>query len=299
MRCPRLPKTGMEVNGVAEESRLEKMLRVLEYDRRIRISVLPLGKNALSREGYLPTERVMHTHPYCEQVKRTRIGVNRCMACKSLAVKKAVETGKPFGGTCIQGAWEAVCPVIKDGTVQAVVFVGGLLPPAEHPEGTPDSRARTGRTDPAYASLLQPMSEPSGYLETAQIVADYLLTLSVAYPAYPPHEREVYLPEAVMRYADTYYTGEISLKRLASIFYMNEKYLGRLFKKHTGMAFSEYVNRKRLEKEANLLEQTLTPIIGVAMDCGFNNVTYFYRLFSRCYGMSPAAYRKKRKGTSN
>ena len=45
-----------------------------------------------------------------------------------------------------------------------------------------------------------------------------------------------------------------------------------------------------------MLIGTDRPIIEIALDCGFNNVTYFYRLFKRKYDLSPAFYRKVRKG---
>jgi AraC-like DNA-binding protein len=58
------------------------------------------------------------------------------------------------------------------------------------------------------------------------------------------------------------------------------------------MSFHEYLNNLRLEKAAEKLRMNSAAITDVAMTCGFNNVTYFNRLFRKKYGMSPGQYKK-------
>ena len=276
-----------------ERSSLENLLAALERGNRLRISILPLGRTALVGKLRLPKERIIHAHPYCDKVKETPLGLKKCMACKSLAAKKAAEGKEPFCSYCIHGAWEAVVPVLRDGSVLAVVFVGGLL---EKP---------TRGLVPAYAGLLEQVPEAEPYIETGKVVADYILDTAKNDPTVLTHEKATGLG-ALIDYVDAYYTGDLTLKRLSRIFYINEKYLGRLFKKTTGLAFNEYLSRKRLYHAKELLEKTDRPILTIALDCGFNNTSYFYRLFGREFGKAPAAYRKTlgknsetKKGTEN
>ena len=81
------------------------------------------------------------------------------------------------------------------------------------------------------------------------------------------------------------------LPRLVSLCGVSPAYLARTLKAHTGQTPTEFVNGLRLEQAAILLTTTPQEIADVALDCGFENLSYFYRLFRRRYGRSPRAYR--------
>ena len=99
------------VVSVLDGSRLEKLLAALEYGKNIRITVLPLTRNPVSGEMFLSADRIIHSHPFCQTMKNTRTALEKCLACKELAINKAVVTGKTYGGTCVHGCYEAVSPV--------------------------------------------------------------------------------------------------------------------------------------------------------------------------------------------
>ena len=64
-------------------------------------------------------------------------------------------------------------------------------------------------------------------------------------------------------------------------------------KQYFNATVSDFVNEQRLNYATDLLINTNRPVIDIALDCGFNNVNYFYRLFKRKHGDSPNSYRKK------
>ena len=70
-------------------------------------------------------------------------------------------------------------------------------------------------------------------------------------------------------------------------------HLARTLKKHTGMTPSEIVNNARIEHAAGQLINTSEDIQNIALNCGFNNLSYFYRVFLRHYGLSPRRFRMK------
>ena len=57
------------------------------------------------------------------------------------------------------------------------------------------------------------------------------------------------------------------------------------------MSFARYVNEKRLEEAEKQLRESDKSILEIALDCGFENVTYFNRLFKRKHGIPPGKYR--------
>ncbi|MCR5795166.1 MAG: helix-turn-helix transcriptional regulator [Solobacterium sp.] len=72
---------------------------------------------------------------------------------------------------------------------------------------------------------------------------------------------------------------------------MTKTYLSALFRKETGLTFSEYVRRQRLSAAADLLKATQMTVEEIASYCGIPDANCFTRLFRREYGMSPVKYR--------
>ncbi|MFR2510835.1 MAG: helix-turn-helix domain-containing protein [Lachnospira eligens] len=65
-----------------------------------------------------------------------------------------------------------------------------------------------------------------------------------------------------------------------------------VFKNCTGTSFVTYLNDYRLIIAARILKTTTHPVIIVASDCGFDNISYFNRKFKEKYGVSPREFRK-------
>jgi AraC family cel operon transcriptional repressor len=70
-------------------------------------------------------------------------------------------------------------------------------------------------------------------------------------------------------------------------------HVARMLKKHTGMTPSDVVNQARLEYAAARLQDPGSKIQNIALDCGFNSLSYFYRVFHRRYGLTPRHYRQQ------
>ncbi|WP_394803527.1 helix-turn-helix domain-containing protein [Niabella hibiscisoli] len=66
------------------------------------------------------------------------------------------------------------------------------------------------------------------------------------------------------------------------------------FKKTTQITFSDFVNQYRIQKSCMLLHQDKS-ISEVCFECGFNNVTYFNRLFKQVMNETPSGFKKENK----
>ena len=66
-----------------------------------------------------------------------------------------------------------------------------------------------------------------------------------------------------------------------------------LFQRETGMAPIRFFLDLRMEKAAQTLTETVTPIKEIASQCGYSEVSHFNRAFSRHYGISPGRYRRR------
>ncbi|WP_284646127.1 response regulator [Paenibacillus silviterrae] len=84
---------------------------------------------------------------------------------------------------------------------------------------------------------------------------------------------------------------EISLYSVADRLYVNSSYLSRLFKQETGKAFSSYVLERKMEKAKALLQEGAR-INDVAAAVGYNDVSYFTRVFRKYWGVTPGEMRQ-------
>ena len=87
------------------------------------------------------------------------------------------------------------------------------------------------------------------------------------------------------------YTRKISLKEVAGISGLSAPYFSTVFKEEMGENFSNYLNRLRVEKAAAMLRETEYPINGISLSCGFEDQSWFSKIFKAFTGVSPCKYR--------
>jgi AraC-like DNA-binding protein len=88
---------------------------------------------------------------------------------------------------------------------------------------------------------------------------------------------------------------ELSLGMVAKAVNTSTFYFCKLFKKATGVHFTDYVSRVRVEKAKNLLLNPNLRISEIAYEVGFQSLTHFNRVFKKIIGQSPTEYRSKLK----
>ena len=87
----------------------------------------------------------------------------------------------------------------------------------------------------------------------------------------------------------------ISLTELAADMNQSVYQLSKRIKENTGLTFKELLQRKRLNQATYLLTTTKLPIDEIIYSVGYDNSSYFYRIFKKRFGMTPKAYRDKNK----
>ena len=262
---------------------LNDLIRSLEYGTKLHISVWYF--DPVCHELLLPSpEHIMHSSPFCDAAKSRPGGYTRCTRCKKQANAKALRTRRPFEGYCIHGLYEACVPVEYEGRVVCVVYCGNAAP-------DPDLlRAKNANLAEEFLDTVDCTATPRDCRRMADAVAGYIrLLLSQLPPAAP--DRSDYLIRNLKQYAESNYLYEIRLSDLAQIFHYNEKYIGRIFKKETGTSFRQYVNSLRLDHARKLLSTTDLSVLDISLRCGFNNVTYFNRVFKERFGRTPGQIR--------
>ncbi len=102
-------------------------------------------------------------------------------------------------------------------------------------------------------------------------------------------EQELVL--SVLRYVEEHYRGG-SLTEAAAQLHYDPAWLSREIKRRTGKNYTDLVQDKRLSQAAWLLKNTGKRVEDIALAVGYENLSYFYRIFTQKYGVSPRELRK-------
>ena len=94
-------------------------------------------------------------------------------------------------------------------------------------------------------------------------------------------------------YIDLNYRRKFTLTDMANALYISPNYLSDLFKKHTGMKFSDYLLEVRMEKSKEYLMDIQYKVGDISALVGFSDARYFSSTFRRRYGMSPLEFRSQ------
>jgi len=95
------------------------------------------------------------------------------------------------------------------------------------------------------------------------------------------------------RYIWENYTRKISLQEIAKASGLSAPYFSTIFKQEMGENLSNYLNRLRVEKASSMLINTNFPISGVAANCGFEDQSWFSKIFKNYTGLTPGKYREQ------
>ena len=95
-----------------------------------------------------------------------------------------------------------------------------------------------------------------------------------------------------------YTNPDISLPEIAEVSGVTDTHFRRIFKKAYGDTPIVYINKLRTNKAKSLLKNTNMSVENIAYECGYNNYSYFARVFLKINGMSPTQYRTSNKRTN-
>lgn len=237
-------------------------------------------------------------NPFCLLMAKSN---SACAACFALQQKVEQEAGmEPRSLHCFAGLCESAIPVRVGEKIIAFLQTGQIL--LHRPDKKQFSKvaealiqfgteidlkkaeeAWFGTTvlkEPQYQAMLRLLHTFAGHLsECANALS---LEARAAEPA------SIAKAKAVVQ---ANLDDELSLGRVAKVVNVSAGYFSELFHKTTGLTFTDYVARVRVEKVKSLLSNPSLPITTIAYDTGFKSLSQFNRVFKRLCAVSPRMYR--------
>jgi two-component system, response regulator YesN len=107
-----------------------------------------------------------------------------------------------------------------------------------------------------------------------------------------------YIVKAVQEISSNY-MNKLTLHNLSESLHINSAYLSVLFKKEMGSNFSDYLNSMRIKKSKELLVTTNLSLLEISLQTGFEEQSYFTKVFKKIVGCTPNKYRQNSLGDTS
>ena len=265
---------------------LNSLINFLEEGTKLHICMI-FFRDYNNENLKLSYERKIHVSDICDYFKVTNY--KDCLKCRNCAVNKAILTQKSFGGLCFNGLYEYMRPVLINKKCVAVICIGNIL----SDRGRKVLEEKLG--DKEYLiSTAENNYDQEKCKNLADVIEGYFRLIVEKHSLDKDIDSDSVIDNIIL-YIKGSSQYDIKLSYIAECFHYNEQYLGRLFKKKTGKTYNEYLNSVRIDEAKHLLIKTKEPIIDIALKVGFNNVTYFNRIFKILTHFTPSEFREKKK----
>ncbi len=151
-------------------------------------------------------------------------------------------------------------------------------------------------TDAVFGEPFIPNKFISGY-ETINDLRDYLMSILKKINSFIREKKHNKFRMEISRaldYINLNCNKHIDLNVVAEYVHLSPYYLSRLFKEQTGMNFVDCLNKIRIEKAKELLENGKFKVFEVAERVGYKDNAYFGQMFKKHVGISPGSYKKNK-----
>lgn len=253
-------------------------------------------------EAWRPVhEHNSHENPFCALMAKTS---RTCAACLENQEKIAENPGPgPRTATCFAGLSDTAIP-LRFGHELVGFLQTGQVFVGKKPDKAGFGKVTKQLMDWGLKTDLSKMEEswfhsrvlsPEQYQAMVRLLTIFSQHLAIVGNQILVQQRNSE-PPAIVRakqYISEHQGEELSLGEVAKAVNTSTFYFCKLFKKATGLNFTDYVSRVRVEKAKNLLLNPNARVSEVAYEVGFQSLTHFNRVFRKIVGESPTEYRKR------
>ncbi len=135
------------------------------------------------------------------------------------------------------------------------------------------------------------------YYKSVEGLAGWLAKVIVRFSDLVFDLRDVKHADAIfqaIQYINKNYSEKVSLDEVANAVYLSPAYFSKIFKEEMKCNFNTYLNQVRIDKSKNLLLNSKFSLVEIAGMVGYEDQSYFTKVFKKIAGLSPGKYREKR-----
>lgn len=135
-------------------------------------------------------------------------------------------------------------------------------------------------------------NKDSGYQITTRSCVNLILAMIFRKMSQPAFTTGEIVNKAMLEYIKEHCGEKLTIESLCSNGHYNVSYFSRMFKKYTGITFTEYLKQSRIERACTLLLNTDDKIDDICTKSGYSDKTKFFKHFRECTHKTPLKYRK-------
>jgi AraC-like DNA-binding protein len=246
----------------------------------------------------LPLHGKRRESPFCALVGSCSSSCAACLQTQEKLCQKSHDRAEKI--TCEYGLCEAAVPVRLGNETIGYLQTGQVM--LQKPTETQFSRVLQQLA--VYGIKADAQKVRAAYMATPVVSSKKFQSITYLLSTFAEHlsakgnqiamQRSSAEPPAITKarqYIEENFAEDISLGMVASAVHTSTFYFCKLFKRSTGVNFTEYVSRVRTEKAKNLLLNHNLRISEIAYAVGFQSLTHFNRIFKKITGQSPSEYR--------
>lgn len=239
-------------------------------------------------------------NPFCALMAKSN---KSCAACLQLQASLETEASmEPKSLKCFAGLCDSAVPVRVGENLVAFLQTGQVLantPTKKQFNKVAEKVINFGKDvdmkaleEAWFQSRVVSKKQHESILRLLSIFAQHLASLSNQLMV---REDTAEAPAIVRArdFIEENHMEEMSLDEVAKAVNMSAFYFCKMFKKSTGMTFTDYLARVRVEKVKNLLLNPHKRISEAAFEAGFQSLSQFNRVFRKIAGEAPTAYRER------
>jgi len=239
---------------------------------------------------------------FCELISQTPGGCKACAQAEMSALRRAALRGTAQQLHCFAGLTVVAVPVTVEGNHLATLLSGQVL--RRDPSTRDftlvikmlgaDLNANTVRkTRQAYFAT--PVVTAERFQSIVQLLIMFARQLgeTASHQALAPAPTEPRPVVLAKEFLHAHAGRGLTLAQVAQQAHVSPFYFCKLFKKTTGMTFTEYLARLRIEKAKTLLLDPLARVSEIVYAAGFGSIPQFNSVFKRYVGMPPRQYRQR------
>jgi len=140
----------------------------------------------------------------------------------------------------------------------------------------------------AYFSAIQTIKDRDEFNIWLTMVLDNFLGYMLKFKGL----KHTYTINEVIAYINDNYNQKLTLDSIANHVYFSKSYLSRIFKEEKGESLTSYINKVRIEKSKVLLADKSLSLVDISDMAGFEEQSYFTKVFKAVTGMSPGKFRE-------
>jgi len=274
-----------------------------EYERAYSTATgLPLAFQPLETFD-LPFQGKRQENAFCAIMGRKSRSCSACLQLQDRLRRDALD--KSATATCAHGLCEAAVPVRLGNKVIGFLQTGQVLlekPSTAKVEQVVNAALEQGSKERPEtlreAYLKTPLLPREKFMSTLQLLTIFaeLLSIKSNQVAVTQSNAEPAIVTKAKRIIQERHAENLSLGMVADEVHVSPFYLCKLFRKTTGLTFTEFVSRTRMEKAKSLLLNPNLRVSEIVYEVGFQSLTHFNRVFKKMMGESPTGFRARIPG---